>query len=467
MANKKSKRRLLSKEKPNSRLEQMESMRWWRQSRWREPIKTAAIALLTLSAILMLTQTISPLMGSAAGQAEPETEAAQNDAQTVNGLRQSMYAPVRIVVNAPSGRRCVQYKTETLETAFSVLRPLLGSALSKAGEPQPCSEETFQKTLQRKTGCYFEWNEPIPLAVLCRRFAKQEDTAKNENLYHDAKRVFIGESEEGTLRLYYINAEDGLFYACSLHGVSDEEVRQVRLREGEKGVFFAFETVEGEQMDPYLVFLAGETAALPVLQAESPLKEEDGLEQLFQLLGLSRPSMAQYKTPTMQVYRQENATLRLSADGQVQYTGTGLDRLRFPRQGEDFTKEEAIEAASLLAEQFAIRFGGALTQFYLAGVEPLEQGGFRVQFGCQVEGTPIFRADGAYAAEIQVEDGEITSFSLWARRYVSAGKQRGLLPLQQVLAAALTEGSRVELFRGYVDAGRGELITDWIVRPVS
>ncbi len=425
--------------------------------------KTLGIVVLSITALILAAKAyfLPSLVNDASFSWGGNWSSSGGNGNSMQSGIQMASSPVRIVVTSSSGRRCVQYGTAETEGLFGQIGGFLGEVLSSAGMPEKISEKAFQEALE-KEGCFFEWIEAIPMSALC---GWLNGGVENEKLPHFAKRLLVGEREDGTLCLYYINADDGLYYACRTGEIEKEQLEQAVTGYLPNGAQFAFETEWKNSIDPYFVLMDG-TTSLPILESKNPLETEEALDELFTTMGLNYNTMSSYQVENGMVFKQENDTVRLTQNGKLTYTGKALEQ--FPVSCEDAvpTQLEVIEAARQLVSQLTEPFCGELVRFYLAEVEQIENGVYEVRFGCQVEGAPIFLSTGEYAAEIKVEKATISSFSLYIRNYSFSGTRKMLLPLNQVIASVSERSTqRISLLRGYIDNGEnGTMVADWMTQ---
>ena len=126
--------------------------------------KNAAIALLTLSAIVLLSMT--PLVRDS-GLVEL---LGPRPAQTGAGAGQTQSGPIlpaRLAVCRDGDRFGLQYDDSRMDEVFAAFVPLLGDALTGAGEPASLSDSQWRACL-RQRGAYFDFSGEIPLAALAR-----------------------------------------------------------------------------------------------------------------------------------------------------------------------------------------------------------------------------------------------------------------------------------------------------------
>ena len=126
--------------------------------------KDALIVLLTLSALFLLTMT--PLVQDS-GLAALLRPVSGGGGTPGTGVQPGTVLPVRLAVYRDGERYGLQYDDETMEERFAAFGPLLGEALSGAGEPAPLTESEWRDRLSRP-GAWFDFDGEIPLSVMAR-----------------------------------------------------------------------------------------------------------------------------------------------------------------------------------------------------------------------------------------------------------------------------------------------------------
>ena len=116
--------------------------------------KNALIALLTLSALFLLTMT--PLVQDSGLAALLSTGRADRGASEVSA-QPGTVLPARLAVYRDGERYGLQYDDGLMEERFAAFGPLLGEALSGAGEPVPLTEAAWRDCLCRP-GAYFDFS---------------------------------------------------------------------------------------------------------------------------------------------------------------------------------------------------------------------------------------------------------------------------------------------------------------------
>ena len=126
--------------------------------------KNALILLLTLSAGVLLSMT--PLARDS-GLGELLRPRPAQTGTSGGGSPSGPVLPARLAVCREGGRFGLQYDDNRMEEVFAAFVPLLGDALSGAGEPSPLPEAQWRDCLGRR-GAYFDFAGEIPLAALAR-----------------------------------------------------------------------------------------------------------------------------------------------------------------------------------------------------------------------------------------------------------------------------------------------------------
>lgn len=435
------------------------------KQQWIELCKTLGIFLLLFSAVFLAIKAffVPGLTGKSFDHLTSEWMSLMGGQDQETGSKgiQIAASPMRIVAISSEGKQCVQYHTEAMETAFRQVAGQLGQALETAGSPKEISEREFRAALQ-KSGYYFEWMEPVSLSLLC---AWLNDNVENSLLSHSSRRILLGEMEDA-LWLYYINDEDGMYYACRTGERLKESLKkeEVHFFSSSDTVWFLFETELDEAADPYLI-CTDHVISLPVLECQNPLETEEGMTQLLTALGFNQGTMSNYQVENGWVFKQDEDAVRFTKSGEVSYTGSGLKKFSVSTDRATLTEAEAVEAARQMIAQVMEPLCGTLSHFYLEGIQKTEKDTYHLTFGCQVEGVPVFSANGACAVELQISGMQISALKAQIRQYRLTGEERNLLPVRQVLAA-LSDGEdqKASLFVGYVDNGNRTIGAEWMTR---
>ena len=266
------------------------------------------------------------------------------------------------------------------------------------------------------------------------------------------------------MRLYYHNETDGLYYACQTAVAYQNHMDALISGYGGNGVPFAFELGEDsgyEDLDPY-VLISASAPAPTVYRASNPLLNLDEalIGELQQALSFQS---SYYPIPNGIRIREGQETLEISSGGTVSYSASEGTATRYPMgNGRDYDITAVVETTRRLAADTVGRYCGA-ARLYLMDVAETEAG-LSVRYGYSLNGAEVSLSGGP-AAEFDIQDGQITSFTLRFRRYEDSGQTS--LVLRERLAAAALEAldpEERELVLCYSDGGGDTVQAGWVAK---
>ena len=346
--------------------------------------------------------------------------------------------------------RCgVQYDTAAVDKAFDeTVRRYLAQALAGAGTPQQVDRQAWEGALQAP-GIYCDFLGHIPLNPLAVWLGEEGESA----LTGSVRRLVLADRGEDTAVLYYINEDDGLYYACSTPVTVQGAFTALLSERSANGARFVFEAGEDyAALSPDTLLLA-ETPSPAVYQGDSPvsLADTEGLNQLQSLLSF-RP--AGYETLDGWV----NDTLRIGQDGTVVYDARQTDDQRYPVApaeggGPDLT--QACDTARALMES-ALSVGQTESplRVCLLAVEQQGDGLWELRFGYTLSGALVEVQGSLTTGRFLVEEGRICAYELKLRQYQDTGERTALLPeIQAAAAMGALDSAGMELALCYVDPG--------------
>lgn len=416
---------------------------------WRDMGQNLLIVLLSISAVVLFTQTQLYSLGlhdraALSGTAQPVADAAQAAVLT---------APVRVAVTGTYGR----YGNVTLTTgAEDFTDPLgrrLAEALGSAGDYLPCGREAFLEALEVPS-LYYDFLEPLPLSVLALLAGGGEESGREDV---SARYLVLAEQAGGSAALYLWDGEDVWMQAAT--AVSNDSLEQVIGRYELGGAALALDGGE-ESLEACLApcsLLLEAIPALPVLSVEDPLTDTDWL---LGVLGFNPRTRTRYlESNGTELITDGDRSLRIRPDGTVHYLSGSETTLTVDAAEETPTLREAVLGAGNLLNSVLTPVSGEAA-FYLMDVR---RGGSVVtlHFGYQVQGVPIQFAGGGYAAEVSLKGNTVSALTLRFRKYAATEESSLLLPLAQVLAVAARQEPGKELAVGYVDSG-GSCAAHWL-----
>lgn len=379
--------------------------------------------------------------------------------------------PVRIAVTSPQGIFAVQYDSAKTAEVFSTLANPLSDALAGAQAPQRIGAKEWRAVLSGETtGIYLDFLGSIPLADLSSWLSGGREP--NASLTGTARRIFLTVDGGGYAVLYYINENDGLYYACEttadltgrLEGLLDVNTLS--------SVRFAFQDKAYSGLAPYT--LLGVEAPRPKVYAASdpvplPADLQTGGDPVFEgfvrSVSFHPQSYSTYPT-TDGIGVQEGAdTLRISRSGVVTYKAAEEDvpRYAISSAGAQPQLWEIVDGAWAFVEKTVGPLCGE-AQLYLMDTEAVD-GGIAVVFGYQLGGAAVHVGQEGYAARVVVKNGAITDFTFQLRSYADTGETSIVLPEAKAMAAmGALDAQGSELLLCYVDRGDERVTAGWIAQ---
>ncbi len=416
--------------------------------------KNLLILLLALSALYLLGRTWLSGEISDGIQGLLQDSTASADSTAVRSASAAVH-PVRLAVYQDDRRYGVQYSQEETDAAFSSLSTLFSEALGSAGVPQAVSEQDWRSALG-STGIYMDILYPVPLQTLSSWWG---DGQNNSALTGTARRICLAADASGGVSLFFINEEDGSYYACETTLTRDFHLNEAVADWPPNGALFAFEVPDMEALEPYTLLT---TTPEPVVYAAgNPLLEDSArVTELLNALAFHPQGTALDPTVGGQIV-EGNDSLRLSDAGVVTFHTIGDSGFRFSLS-EDST-QAALDYVQTMAEATVGAWCGE-ARLCLAGVEETASG-LEITFQYSLNGAPVALAEDRPAARFLVNGGAVTDFSLYLRSYSDTGETSIVLP--EVQAAAAMEAMDVqgkELALLYQDSGGTLVSAGWIAR---
>lgn len=411
----------------------------------RDFLQNIIITVLTVSAALLFIQTQIDALGSSSslrhlflGSDQPGSTTSVQEA--------TLSAPIRGVVSGPYGRyACVCDLTED-ETLRTLLREVLGST----GTFAVCQQQDFLHALE-DTSVYFDFLAPMPLSILADMAGTDAPDSPT------ARRLVIsGSGDEVSLFLW-----DGStsYLRCST-AVSLKNLEQIvssyELGNGAFAMDLSSTDPHAAALEPCSLFFY-ETPEIPSLSVQTP---EYDKTVLLTGLGFNPNTKNSYTDNGTEVISEEGRSLRLRADGTVTYQSGGDSTLTISAVEDVPTLQESAAGAGSILRQLLVPAAGS-ELLCLTGIR--RSGSTTVlTFGYQVNGIPVFFADGGDAATVTLNGAAVASLSLRIRRYTPLDSNSLLLPLPQALSIA-SRFSGGELSIGYADHGGTAVDAQWMI----
>ena len=423
-----------------------------------EGIKSALIVLLAVSAVYLALRTqlfeealntggddgISQLLPTAGGSGE-------SGSATVR--------PVRMAVMSDTGRYGVQYSDEETDALFSRTASLLVEALGSAGVPREVTRQEWEDALGRTSSICFDFLGALPFENLQAWLSVGQGTT---SLSGSARRLALSPGEDDGVLLYYINEEDGLYYACSADVLRQSQLHTAVSGLGGNGARFAFETEEYAGLDPDTLLLQ-KPPAMPCYASADPLAGETGDAirlEIAEALRFRVQGNTTYSGADGMVIKSGGDTLRMGQSGVVTYESDGQTAPLFPVSSTRIP--DVLDAAWAVLTETVLPYSGE-GRLYLRQVETGEDGTVELCFDYSLSGAEVTLGTGLCAAHFVAEDHQITHFTLYLRTYTATGETDTALPELQAQAAAAALGAeQPELRMRYQDSLTEPVRAGWI-----
>ena len=413
--------------------------------------KNALILLLTLSAVYLLSMT--PLIRDSGllDLLHPKPTGARSPSSVVHT---GTVLPARMAVYRTGGRFGLQYDEHQMEESFSALGPLLGDALSSAGQPIPLSESGWQTYLQ-DTSAYFDFSGDIPLTALCGWLGGAGECP----LAGSARRLALAAGEDDHVLLCWQDSDTGAFYSCSTALSRTLHLDLAAAGVTENGAYFAFEDPSLSQLlDPYTLITEVGTAGQRY-SVTAPLSTAAGTQALLESLSFNTQNHVSGSGG--EVYLDGGDRLVVSDSGTVTYRAAQGEKYPVGVPAAPVTALQAADGARSLAAQSMGPLCGE-ARLYLISALP-HADGWLVRFGYRLNGSAVYLYDEGWAAQFLIQDGYITQFTLHLRCYTAEQGNTLLLPIDKA-AAMLPDliRDRRELVVQYRDRGGPAVSPDWV-----
>ena len=397
-----------------------------------EAVKTAVIVLLVISAVALgLYSRIFPIPGGAGSQSGTSGDPSQTFGESRGAAK-----PMCIAVTGQDGTHtAAKYDGEELTSVFEKTVKLFSEALGSAGEPTAVDEARWREFLL-SPGVYYEYYEPVPMAVLCAWLGTEAGVMESSNvaaLCLSSDRLCF---RDGT----------GACFECAT-AVPADAVQGLGELCSERAVFaFELDTLEAFGCGSQLLF--PDSAAHRLAVSSEPMIGQEARYELLEALDAAVFERSGYmEGDGTYVYVATDFTLRISPDGAVAYRFSGEAQRR------QSTFFGDIEQAERICSKLLPLFAGDADYCYAGTVTA---GSVTVTaFDYCIAGGLLSLPDGAHAASITLEEGVVTEMDLRLHRFSLVEEERELLP--EIQTAAASAGG----FRLVYDGAAGEYLPRW------
>jgi hypothetical protein len=411
----------------------------------RNLIQNIAIALLSLSAITLFTQTQLSTIVS-----DPESGylSLGGDSSVTQEESSQFSVPVRLAVTGAYGRYATG-QLRTSEEGFSAPGALLGEALASAGGAADCPQSGFYAALDSASSIYYELPAALPLSLFSRLLGTELDRGGDNTV----RRLLLSDDGDGSVSLYLWWGDDRCS-RCST-GISSSALSALSESYELGGAFFALDLGEScAGLDPLTLFSPEED--LPTVQAESTLSDPDAL-----LSALDFNPRTEYRYTDAngaEVIVEGSRKLRIQSNESILYQGGSSPVLTISAQDEMPTVWEAAAGVYHLLSSLSPGAGQAslcLTQLRQEGEQTF------LEFEYVLNGSLVRFADGQPAASAELTGTIVNSLSLRFREYTLNEDTAPLLPRTQ--AVAIAQSRQVEnLSIAYRDDGSSKISASWM-----
>lgn len=414
--------------------------------------KDALILLLAASAVYLLTMTPLIRDSGVLDLLRPRQEDPQgSSAVTLTAAAR----PSRMAATFSGGRYGLQYDQAAVDELFARLGPLLGEALTSAGEPSALNESQWRRDLGALS-LYFDFSGQIPLSALGTWLNQEGDCA----LSGSARRILLCAGGGDGVLLCWEDSESGHFFSCPTGLTASLHLEPAVQDLSGNGAQFAFESSAYDGLlDPY-TFITDEQNS-QIYTAANPLSGSESLTALLNTLDYNGRNHASVSGGER--YLDGNDRLLIRSSGTVTFSAAEPGKYPVPSAGESPTVAEAIEAARGLTESTVGAFCGS-AQLYLSMARAAEDG-WLIRFGYRLNGSTVWLYEDGWAAEVRIRSGCITEFTLHFRSYAPSGEEALLLPMNRaaVMLPGLGQEGR-ELVIRYQDAGESAVRPVWVAQ---
>ena len=410
----------------------------------RNLIQNIAIACLSLSAIVLFTQTQLSTIAADSKGAGPSSEGGGSIIQEESS---QFSVPVRLAVTGAYGR-CATGLLRTSDEGFSAPGALLGQALASAGEAEDCPQAGFYAALDSAASICYELSAPLPLSLLSRLLDTELDWGSAP-----IRRLLLSDDGAGGAELY-LWWEGDRCSRCAT-GISASALSALSESYELGGAFFALDLGEScAELDPLTLFSQEE--ALPTVSAESALSDTDAL---LSTLDFNPRTEYRYTDANgAEVIVEGSRKLRIQSNESILYQSGSSPVLTISAREEQPSLWEAAAGIYQLLSDLSPGAGQAslcLTQVRQSGDQTF------LEFEYLLSGSLVRFADGQPAASAELTGNVVSSLSLRFRQYALNEDTAPLLPRAQAVAIAQAREIR-SLSIAYLDDGSSNLSASWV-----
>lgn len=419
---------------------------------WKERAKSALIVLLSCSALSLSIWNARILGDKGVQSADPDTTTHGQTAEN-----QVLPAQMALVYPKISGQDPAifgaLYDDDALLLLYQKAMPLLFETLDPSQSALPASSTVWDNLLTNGTCIFLSFLHPIPLSVL---------SGREEHSQQISQLMFTIEKDQALL--YYHQISDNSFFYFSMPRASTSHFDDLFTLYSPNGVLFAFQRDSYQALARYTLLPARAPTA-PTYTSGNPLAEEDTLQKTLSVLGFEDPSNSSYPTAEGRVIHNNSDVLRITTQGQLDYSAADGGHSRFPVV--PFGNTESSHAAILASVYLAGQLNEKLPHpapLVVSNVTE-ENGAYTIEFARMLDGICLFAAGHYPAAKFVIKNGEISKFTFIARSYTQQSDTVELLPTHLALACLPDLTNQLySLSVGYRANGT-TLYPEWVTTP--
>lgn len=375
-----------------------------------ETVKTAAIVVLSVSAIFLASLT-GIFDDFAAGLKRSQIQ--QRVAGSPNAYDAAAF-PQSAAVTAGKNLRCgVKYNQGGMDELYKSVSTAMGEAIGSAAQIEHIDEGEWRNALDGE-GLYIDYEIYVPFDAL----ALWLGTEPGGVLSGSVARLLFIPGAEGSVDMCY-QSEEGFFRCTTMsrwNSIAEQTVDFLP-----NGASFAYERESLADADPYCLISGGD------MEMHGVHVSAGMCGSMGEVFGMSMYN-GYTETDGTVVYPEDSGTLKLSADGTVSYTagengGIYADGLA-----------DMIESVRAMLER--LRSGGTGEEsLCFTGAEEGADGEVRLNFAYFINGIRVTGAWGD-AAAVEFKNGRLMRLRFLPRIYTVAEQTVFVLPELQAAAAA-------------------------------
>ena len=414
--------------------------------RLRNMAQNAALALLTVSALFLLTQ-LPLLQNIRLSPRNLFTQSPDAGPREDSAPPAAVFPSVNLMVTGDSEYgRCGQLCLSADDASLQSVTPLFQEALGSATMTGQAADTTLRAALN-DPGLYLEFTSgPLPLEAVAAWLDEEAFFTRSVQ----AMALTAGDDEKVSL---FLLDSDAVIMRCET-ALPASAVRTVCDGFLTNGGYFSYETGY-DTLFPYTV-LTAEAGAPKDLLAERPAGYS--AYNLLSALDFNAHTLSRYtESGGAEVVEESPRTLRIGPNGNVSFISRGTIVSPLYRASGTGLREVLAAGGRLAA---ALAGGTGSSPLFLRSAEETESG-WTLRFRYQVDGVPVYFSDGSDALTVTFQGVSVTGFTYRCRVYTPMEETpAALLPagMAQAIAAAYPESA---LSLGYEDDGSGHLTAQW------